>query len=151
MVSMCISPRGTPRREHGSRLWSHRVLLFLFLHSSSTSAQPAMIANTKRVPSGCLDKHGFPHPRADSHNSDLRTVHVAFYDNRHNPDIFSMQQAAKLVNSSSQTPVEFHALLSQYRHVPGLSVHAIQLPPLAQCLYAYLAESSHGPRPPIHV
>jgi hypothetical protein len=145
-VSRCISPRGTPRREHGSRLSSNRVLLFLFLHSSSTSAQP-MIANEKRVPSGCLEKHGFPHPRADSHNSDLQTVHVAFFDNRKNPDVSSMQQAAKLVNSSSRTPVEFHALLSQRRQVPGLSVHPIQLPPLAQCLYAYLAESSHGPGP----
>jgi hypothetical protein len=106
-----------------------------------------MIANEKRVPSGCLEKHGFPHPRADSHNSDLQTVHVAFFDNRKNPDVSSMQQAAKLVNSSSRTPVEFHALLSQRRQVPGLSVHPIQLPPLAQCLYAYLAESSHGPGP----
>lgn len=146
MVSRCISPRGTPRREQGSRLSSNRVLLFLFLHSSSTSAQP-MIANKKRVPSGCLEKHGFPHPRADSHNSDLQTVHVAFFDNRKNPDVSSMQQAAKLVNSSSRAPVEFHALLSQRRQVPGLSVHPIQLPPLAQCLYAYLAESSHGPGP----
>ena len=144
MVSVCTSPQGTPRREYDSRLSSRRVLLFLFLHSSSTSAQP-MIANNKRVPSLCLYKHGFPYPRYDLHNSDLQTVHVAFFDNRHNPDVSSMLQAAKLVSSSSQTPVEFHALLSQWRQVPGLRVHAIQLPPLAQCLYEYLAESSYGP------
>ncbi len=114
--------------------------------AAALAAQPRT-AMAMRVASECVLEH--PHAHTPDVGYDAQKVRVVFFDNRPNPDVSAMQQAAKLVQRASRTPVEFHALLqrdvAQRREQWGLRVHPIALPPLAHCLYSYLIASSHGP------
>lgn len=109
------------------------------------AARPPMITPAMRVESTCSTEHGFwRHTTRGA--TPLHHIHVAFFDNRQNPDTESMLRAAKLIQTSAH-PVRFHAMLSVTRDLPGIQVHRIQLPPFAQCLHKYLASSAHGPGP----
>jgi len=106
---------------------------------------------SRRVPSRCLERHGMPEdPESDGWQEvdDTTAIHVAFFDNKASPDTNSIQRAAQLVNSSSQSPVRFHAIFLRIRRLDGFSVHSIsRFCPVLDCLYNYLVESAHGPGP----
>jgi len=114
-------------------------------------ALPMYTTKSRRVPSRCLERHGMPEdPESDGWQEvdDTTAIHVAFFDNKASPDTNSIQRAAQLVNSSSQSPVRFHAIFLRIRRLDGFSVHSIsRFCPVLDCLYNYLVESAHGPGP----
>ena len=83
-------------------------------------------------------------PEASPSSIDDGLVHIAFFDDRHQPNVRGMLRAAHRANGSH---VRFHAILSRPIQVPGMRVTLLRLPTLAQCLYDGLRAISHGPGP----
>lgn len=92
----------------------------------------------------CLAMDWRPTPSAPAHGEASGLVHAVFFDDRKEPNVRGMLRAAQPINRSH---VRFHAVLSTPVDIPGMRVTRLQLPALAQCIYAGLRAISHGPGP----